>query len=304
MPSRAVTRKNKRRESKKKEKVDSVTSLASIPCLHSSNEICASMHFDDDCGVKDECSPTVMNESLSPFFSSSAVLRKRKREESKVEFSASSTLSRKEKRRLQLESRLHREISRMDEQKKREEANTNEVAVKSCGAAGNSSSSEFDPLQVSSIDGTCSSLSSSANNATLSRHDPRFVNGTFWRDRKERKARTVFLGGLPVKNFSPAHVEKLISSTLRGDSAAQPYLEKLEENVSPLSSVEYLNLKSGGKVRHLYVTLASVPLASCLCSCLDGKEFNGRLLRCNFSADKVQRAEAIRKRGRECSRRT
>lgn len=297
MPSRAVIRKKIRRESKKREKVDPQTSLASTPCLQSLNEICAPMRFDDDCSVKDDCSRTGMNASFSTFSSSSVVLRKRKRDETEVESSPSSTLSRKEKRRLQLESRLHKEISRMDARKKREETNNKEFGAKSCDTAINCCSTEFDPLQASSTGDTCSS---SVNNVSLSRHDPRFVNGTFWRDRKERRARTVFLGGLPVKNFTPAHVEKLITSTLRGDPAAQSYLENLGANASPLSNVEYLSLKSGGKVRHMYVTLASVPLAGCLCTSLDGKEFNGRLLRCNFAADKAQRAEAIRRRGREC----
>lgn len=129
------------------------------------------------------------------------------------------------------------------------------------------------------------------------RHDPRFAHGTFWRDRKERRARTVFLGGVPVQGYSEAQVEELVTSTLRNDAAARSYLAELDSDTSPLSDIDYLPVKHGSRVRNMYVTLATVGLAGCLATALDGREIGGRRLRCNFAADKNQRAEAIRRRG-------
>lgn len=132
------------------------------------------------------------------------------------------------------------------------------------------------------------------------RHDPRFQNGTFWKDRKEKRARTVFLGGIPVKQYNREDVENFIMSTLRKDSASAAYLREVElekGGVSPIETVDFLPLKRDAKVRNMYIRLASVGLAGCLAACLNGFSLQGKKLRCNFASDKAQREEAIRRRG-------
>eukprot|EP00796_Vickermania_ingenoplastis_P008635 gene8635-6066_t len=183
----------------------------------------------------------------------------RKRERDTADAAALAALPRKERHRLETARRLEREVERLQA-----------VAQRSADAGA------APPVE---------------------RHDPRFTNGTFWRNRKERRARTLFLGGIPAVGYSKAQIEELITSTLQKDPAAAPYLEQLESDVSPLDDIDYLPVKHGAKVRNMYVTLANVGLAGCLSMRLDGTALHGKKLRCNFAADKTQRAEAIRKRG-------
>lgn len=46
----------------------------------------------------------------------------------------------------------------------------------------------------------------------------------------------------------------------------------------------------------MFLVMASVALAGCASLRLDGMRINQHALRCNFAADKTQRAEAIRRR--------
>lgn len=212
----------------------------------------------------------------SEFLNDAIVERKRPREELIL---PSESLTRKERRKLETERKLERHLGRLEAQRARLEHGGQPSTVKL----------EFKNDQDVEV-------STAVKEAPL-RHDPRFVNGTFWRDRKEKRARTLFLGGIPAKNFTKLEVEELITSTLRKDPAAQEYLKALSSESSLFTDIDYLPLKHDAKVRNLYVTLASVPLAGCLASRLDGMPLGGKKLRCNFAADKSQRAEAIRRRG-------
>lgn len=132
----------------------------------------------------------------------------------------------------------------------------------------------------------------------LERHDPRFTNGTYWRDRKERRGRTLFLGGLSAR-FTVEKVKEFISTVVDTDPGAVDYLAQLPEGTPVVESVDMLNDNHSGKVRHMYVVMASVPLAFIASHKLDGMPMEQRNIRCNFAADKTQRAEAIKRRGPE-----
>lgn len=188
--------------------------------------------------------------------------RKRNRETPDENLEA---LPRRLRRKREAEQRLEAEMARIEEQQKR-------ASALSAGISG-------EP-------------------AAVLRHDPKFINGTFWRDRKEKRARTVFLGGLPATEFSKQQIIDLVSSYLQKDAAAKDYLPADQADLSQVvTDVDFLPIKRGGTVRNLYLTLSSVALAGCLASCIDSVSFRGRKLRCNFAADKSQRAEAIRRRG-------
>ncbi|KPI88303.1 putative RNA binding protein [Leptomonas seymouri] len=127
------------------------------------------------------------------------------------------------------------------------------------------------------------------------RHDPRFKRGTFWRDRKEKRARTLFLGGIP-SYFTVKQVTDFISTVIDSDPSAIDYVVQLGKGKEVVEEVDMLPAKHHGKVKHMYVTMASVPLAGCAATILDRYVMEGRELRCNFAADKMQREEAIRRR--------
>lgn len=295
MPSRAVLRKKARRDAKKMKAADPAATPTLCERVNASDAKPALLS--SKTSIREQPNEMASTSLLPAFRFSSSSKSSRKRERENEEESLSVGLSRKEKRRLQLQNRLEKEIYRLEVQKKREALKAVKMVEQECRKAGDKVFTDAEWLSPSSNpEGILSSSLSSIDQAEPVRHDPCFINGTFWRNRKERRARTVFLGGLPVKNFTLPHVEKLIISTLRNDVDAASLLEELSEGSRSLSSIDSLPLRPGGKVRHMYVTLASVPLAARLISCLDGKEFNGRKLRCNFAADKNQRSEAIRKR--------
>lgn len=127
------------------------------------------------------------------------------------------------------------------------------------------------------------------------RHDPRFANGTFWRDRKERRARTLFLGGVPA-HFTVQHVKDFVSTVVDSDPGATEFIAQLQPGTPLVEGVDMLEAKHGAKVKHMYVTMASVPIAFIASARLDGMRMDQRSLRCNFASDKAQRAEAIRRR--------
>ncbi|CAG9577047.1 putative RNA binding protein [Leishmania major strain Friedlin] len=127
------------------------------------------------------------------------------------------------------------------------------------------------------------------------RHDPKFKHGTFWRDRKEKKARTLFLGGIPSA-FSVKQVKDFISTVIDLDPGAAEYANQVGQSTEVVEEVDMLPVKHHSKVKHMYVTMASIPLAGCAAAVLNGYRVEGRELRCNFAADKAQREEAIRRR--------
>lgn len=151
---------------------------------------------------------------------------------------------------------------------------------------------------TSNTDGTSGDAAPSAEEAHQ-RHDPKYKNGTFWRDRKERRRRTVFLGNVPAK-LTEQDVTSLISDTLRKgwtppeeDGIADVDVVTEEEVVE---SVDFIKSMPRAKRRHMYVTMCSIKAAESATKLLDGKMMEGIALRCNFAADKVQRGEAIQRR--------
>lgn len=127
------------------------------------------------------------------------------------------------------------------------------------------------------------------------RHDPKFKHGTFWRERKEKRARTLFLGGLP-SYFLAKQVKDFISTVVDSDPNSTDYVDQIGKDKEVVEDVDMLPVKHQSKVRHMYVTMASVPLAGCAAALLDRYRMDGKELRCNFAADKTQRGEAIRRR--------
>lgn len=133
--------------------------------------------------------------------------------------------------------------------------------------------------------------------ATRERHDPRWSNGTFWRTRKERRARTLFLGGIPTR-MSQQDIKDFILTLLDSDSRAKGYLQELG-GADAVEDVDFLPLKHFTKLRHMYVTMRSVPIAECAALLLDGYRLEEQKLRCNFAADRSQRVIAIQRRGNQ-----
>lgn len=150
--------------------------------------------------------------------------------------------------------------------------------------------------QMTRVSAAAESASGDSKESGAERHDPKFKNGTFWRDRKERRARTLFLGGIPV-SFTLPQIKDFILTMLDSDVLAADYLGQLEEGKSAVEDIDVLPAKHGGRVKNMYVVLASVPLAGCAAAKIDGYRLENRQLRCNAAADKTQRAEAIRRRG-------
>ncbi|KAG5499742.1 hypothetical protein GH5_03876 [Leishmania sp. Ghana 2012 LV757] len=187
-------------------------------------------------------------------------------------------LTRREHRRWETSQRLERQMSRLNS------SATVAKEVDEKGAAQRSST-------VSNFgDGDAVAASEAKP-----RHDPKFKHGTFWRDRKERRARTLFLGGIPP-SLSVRQVKDFIHTMLDSDSGAIEYMQKMSKDTEVVEEVCMLPAKQHSKAKHMYVTMASVSLAGCAAAVLDGYKVQGRELRCNFASDKSQREEAIRRR--------
>lgn len=220
--------------------------------------------------------------SPSPSVVESAV-RKRSRAEAfdevegkSEEGTDTSRLTRKERHKLETQRRLEREMRRIEAQQS--------AASRRITVAGEAEAE--DAGNAVKVDGA----------ETPSRHDPRFAGGTFWKTRKERRARTVFLGGVPTRGYGEAQIRDLIVTSLEKDAVAAEYLASMGDRSKVVEEVDLLPLRHAAKVRNMYVTLSTVPLAGCLAAVLDGMPIQGKKLRCNFAADKSQRAEAIRRR--------
>merc|ERR1711916_410991 len=119
------------------------------------------------------------------------------------------------------------------------------------------------------------------------RHKIKHVNGSFWRERKEQKKRTLFMGGFPA-DYTAADVTELIHSVEGAAGAVQ--------------SVDFIGEKQVGqrklqnRPRNAFVLLTSIDAAHAALS-LYGMKLGLTALRVNFSDDRSQRAAAIAKRG-------
>ncbi|CCW66646.1 unnamed protein product [Phytomonas sp. Hart1] len=133
------------------------------------------------------------------------------------------------------------------------------------------------------------------------RHDPRFKNGTFWRDRKERRSRTLFLGGIPI-HYSVEKVIDLIMTLLDGNNETYEILQNRPEGIAVVEKVDFLPLNHHSKVRNMFVSIQSTSLAKCIAGLLNGYKVELYALRCNFVDDKKERAEAISRRDQKSTK--
>jgi RNA recognition motif-containing protein len=119
------------------------------------------------------------------------------------------------------------------------------------------------------------------------RHAPRHTEGNFWKDRKDEKKRTLFMGGIPAK-FHQEDIKAIVDG--------------VEDAEGSVEKVDFLDTKVPAfkqrvvKPRNAYVLFSTVDAAMAVQSRLDGFTVENTTLRVNFSADKSQRAVAIAKR--------
>jgi len=165
----------------------------------------------------------------------------------------------------------------------------------------------------------------------LMRHDERFVGGTYWKERKELKRKTLFVGNLPMyydqhitKDFIVGVLEShnIVDGTARQQMMEQKMLdfaegkvEKVEKKkhgakkndkgaglygeVCPILSIDFLPVKANARTRHAYIAFRTVEISVAAQKLLDGikpEANNINRLRVNFSDDKNQRETAIGKR--------
>lgn len=297
MPSRAVVRKKHRRDAKRRKAQDAFgppsqclaspilgdneptrhpsPSWVRLPLPTTQTEPQVSRKRAPEVSITDPSS------SPSSAFAAPASLvhpLKRRRAEAPPPEPMPGGLTRKERRRWETSRRLELQMSRLNSNAAVAKEMTEESAAQRRGTASDV------------VDGDAVA----APEPKL-RHDPKFKHGTFWRDRKEKKARTLFLGGIPSA-FSVKQVKDFISTVIDLDPGAAEYANQVGQSTEVVEEVDMLPVKHHSKVKHMYVTMASIPLAGCAAAVLNGYRVEGRELRCNFAADKAQREEAIRRR--------
>jgi hypothetical protein len=195
-------------------------------------------------------------------------------------------LTRKERHRWETSRRLERQMTKLSATAEAVQEMLADAAAQKGGTSGHAAAAAEDE------DGM--TTAAPVTEPKL-RHDPKFKHGTFWRDRKEKRARTLFLGGIP-SYFTVKQVMDFISTVVDSDHNAVDYVYQIGKDKDVVEEVDMLPVKHNSKVKHMYVTMASVPLAGCAAAMLDRYKMEGRELRCNFAADKTQREEAIRRR--------
>lgn len=298
MPSRAVLRKKQRREAKRK-KADG-KSHRIVP-LHLSGEedlvetgTCRKRAHDTAAPL-----PSALTTSLTAAPVVAVPVAKRaRREPPPPPAPMPEGLSRKERHRWETNQRLERQMARLNTTAKAVEEMLTDAATQKAAsggmaaAVGGGESSGGGPGEQA--EGSIAAAASSTVKPKL-RHDPKFKYGTFWRDRKEKRARTLFLGGIPTY-FTVKQIMDFIGTVVDSDPNAIDYVDQVGRDVDVVEAVDMLPAKHHSKVKHMYVTMASVPLAGCAAAMLDRYKMEGRELRCNFAADKTQREEAIRRR--------
>lgn len=197
------------------------------------------------------------------------------------------SLTRKERKKLEAQRKLEKQISRLNSRRPKDTVvDVDENAKDENEADEGGVSSETNALRP------------------VLRHDPRFTNGTFWQKRKEQRSRTIFVGNLPLL-YTSRDVEDLITSAVdssggltdeESTAASAAYSGLASPGGDIVHSVDALKVAPGARIRHMYVVISSKLLAARVASILDGMEVMRQRLRCNLSADKQQRAEAIRRR--------
>ncbi|KPA85564.1 putative RNA binding protein [Leptomonas pyrrhocoris] len=276
MPSRAVLRRKKHRDAKRGksgEEGDSRPPSHRItpPHLDDEDGSCVSSSSPRKRSHDALAAPSTLATSLSatPALREVVVAKRARREPPPPPAQMPESLTRKERHRWETSQRLERQMTRL--------------------------SSTVAAVQQMMGDATAEGAQDAVQLEPKLRHDPKFAHGTFWRDRKEKRARTLFLGGIP-SYFTVRQITDLISTVVDSDPNAADYVSQIGKEKDVVEEVDVLPVKHNSKVKHMYVTMASVPLAGCAAAMLDRYEMEGRQLRCNFAADKTQREEAIRRR--------
>lgn len=297
MPSRAVMRKKHRRDAKRRKAQDAggsssqclasailgdgesslhpSPSEARLPLLMAQTEPKVSRKRAPELPSTD---PSLSPSSISDAPASLAHPLRRRRVEAPSLEPMPGGLTRKERRRWETSRRLERQMSRLNSKATAAKEMVEEAAAQQRGTPSDDVHGDVVAVSEPKL-----------------RHDPKFKHGTFWRDRKEKRARTLFLGGIPSA-FSVKQVKDFISTVIDLDPDATEYADQVGQNTEVVEEVDMLPVKHHSKVKHMYVTMASVPLAGCAAAVLNGYKVEGRELRCNFAADKTQREEAIRRR--------
>ena len=119
--------------------------------------------------------------------------------------------TRKEKRKAVVQQRLARQLDRLTAIHARQKLQDEQAAKQQP-----SSSSAGTEGEGAEADGEASPNAAAQHDPTpAARHDPKFAHGTFWRDRKEKKKRTLFIGNLPA-----AYPKDAVRDTLEAVVAA------------------------------------------------------------------------------------
>ncbi|ESS63563.1 RNA-binding protein [Trypanosoma cruzi Dm28c] len=272
MPSRAVLRKKARRESKHRrlEAEDAAVDAALLAC-HG-----AQSHLPLGAGETEKGVETAA--------------RKRPRNVAVVEAAAETVesmagMSHKERKRFEAKQRFERQLAKLNAAVEKEE-NTTATKTETAMQAAEAGTDALSPTREETL-----------------RHDPKFKNGTFWRMRKERRGRTVFLGNMPAR-FTVQEVKDFVSSVFDAYCAqknedvnkADEEREEGSVGVAVVDLVDFLPAPPRVKHRHMFVTLQSKEVAEQVVKLLDAYKLDGVTLRCNFASDKAQRGEAIRRR--------
>lgn len=180
--------------------------------------------------------------------------------------------SRKDRKRQEAAKRLERQMTRLHSETARATLAASSVAPDASNHPVGENSEEIPTT------GTTPAL----------RHDPKYINGTFWKERKDRKRRTLFVGNLPVTS-TKGTIAELVDAVLGANTE-----EKSSDTA--IDGIEILPVKYGARVVHAYVTFKTLELSNTAQSLLSDLPVGPNKLRVNNAADKQQRAVAIAKR--------
>ncbi|KAH9599792.1 hypothetical protein LSM04_006245 [Trypanosoma melophagium] len=299
MPSRAVLRKKARRESKRSKR-DADAAAAAV--VHSITSHKQQKQEEKEKGPYQQHEKEEPQQQICAVVKEGVAVVNRKRVRAAVDSTAveaqisTEAMKRKERKRFETKRRLERQLLRlnagMPTANTTDASNNNNINTsihdttrgdteKEEGEEGNAATTTTMETNTSIAD---AKAASSPVSGTL-RHDPKFTNGNFWRTRKERRQRTVFLGNVPIQ-FTEQNVMDLVSTAVDAAGVAGRLVE----------TVDFLPAKPRARQRHMYVTLCTRDIAAQVVGLLDAYKLAGSELRCNFAADKAQRSEAISRR--------
>ncbi|ORC88644.1 putative RNA-binding protein [Trypanosoma theileri] len=294
MPSRAVLRKKARRESKRNKR--DAEAATAVKLLTPQKEQQEQQQPQKEQKEQQQKQQLQMSEVGKVKNKEGVAVVSRKRVRAAVESTAAETvpstegMTRKERKRFEAKRRLERQLLRLNAGMPTENTtDTNNNTNTNSNDNGIGTEAEGEEVAAAVAAETTTHITdangaSSPASGTL-RHDPKFANGTFWRTRKERRQRTVFLGNVPIQ-FTEQNVMDLVSTAVDAEGVAGRVVE----------AVDFLPAKPRARQRHMFVTLCTKEIASQVVGLLNAYKLAGSELRCNFAADKAQRSEAISRR--------